>query len=196
MKGLKYIARQISLDQQRRQIEEQLRQRQHLRDMDRNKRRLQTMIDDVSSKSVDAELAGNHKQAVQLAAEVQRLKRCQQNIGVMSAQAELVMTVSEANRAMSDMMDSSGTLAREASRMFDPAAMAQVQADLMVTDERMKMMADHQAMLYEDMDMRDDADGEACLNEIMKSHRQKKQNKLLEDTRRQLSRLNHTISEK
>ena len=189
---LEEISRQRRDRTRRQQFAENLQYRQGMREISAGKRRIQALIDEYTAQAVDAEQGGQHDRAVRLALEARRLKQYLANSGGISAALESAHAVAAANRALSEILQTSGRLAEQTTRLADPAALGEVQAGMLTVSENMKLMMEQNDMLMEDM--RDDGApdseaGEAFLSQIMRSQSREQHKKLLQDTHRQLDRL-------
>ena len=159
------------------------------------KRRLQALVDDCAGRACAAEQAGAHDRAVRLALEAQRLKRYLSSSADVSASLEAAHAVATANRALTGILQASGSLADRAAQQMDAAALGAAQVNLMNINGSMELMMEQSEMLLDGLGAEEICDseaGEALLQEILHSQRRDRRSRLLEDTNRQLDRLRRT----
>lgn len=186
------ISRKRRARTRQQQIAESIQYRQNMRDVNSGKRRIEKLIEEYSSQAIAAERDGDHKRAVQLALEANRLKRYLAATGGVSAAVESAHAVSTANRALANILDASSGLMGQTAQMMDPMALGEAQANMISVSENMRLMMEQSDMMMEGME--DDVEnpdeaGEEILLQIMRSEQREKHDKLIRDTNRQLDRL-------
>lgn len=186
------IYRQRRARERQQQLEKDIQYRQNLRAVKAEKRRIESLVEDYSNKAVTAEREGHHDRAVRLAQEAGRLKKYLDSSGGISASLESAHAVATANRALTNIMVASGGLLETTSGMADPEALSRAQASMLSVNESMQMMLEQSDQLMEDLSEnsdRPDEAGEAFLQQILRSNRQQKHRRLIQDSNRQLDRL-------
>ena len=186
------LSRQRRARTRQQQIAESIEYRQNLRQVNAEKKRMQALIDEYAAQAAEAERGGQHDRAVRLAQEAHRLKQYLASSGGISAALETAHAVTTANRALANILEASGGLADKAARMVDPAALGEAQANMLAVNENMRMMMEQSDLMLEDIGEDDDRPNEAAeafLREIMRNVRNEKRSRVLQDTHRQLDRL-------
>lgn len=188
---LEDISRQRRAKARQQQMAENIQYRQNMREVNAGKRRIQALLEEYANQAVEAERSGQHSRAVSLAREAHRLKQYLASSGGISAALESAHAVSTANRALAGILEASGGLADTAARMMDPAALGEAQANMLAVNENMRLMMEQSDLLLEGIDDGEgpDAAGEAMLLEILQGQRREQHSKVLQDTNRQLDRL-------
>lgn len=192
---LEDISRQRRTRQRQQQIADDVQYRQNLREVNAGKRRLQALVDDCAGRACAAEQAGAHDRAVRLALDAQRLRRYLSSNADVSASLEAAHAVATANRALTGILQASGSLADRVAQQMDAAALGAAQVNLMNINGSMELMMEQSEMLLDGLGAEEICDseaGEALLQEILHSQRRDRRSRLLEDTNRQLDRLRRT----
>lgn len=194
-----------ALEQRRRMRERQkrvlqnIRYRQGVRDMDNAGNKVQQLIQSFSSMAVEKEKAGEHAQAVQLAAKARQLANYHSSSGSMRAQVEAGHALGTISQAMGDMLRASGGLMEKFIGFADPAALSQAQIGMQVMNENLALLM--QEGEWAALDLEDGAQGtpseaaEAFLRQIMADAGKEKRASLLKDTGKQLDRLKQIRAE-
>lgn len=167
--------------------------RQNLREVDRNERSMEKLVQQYAAMAVEAEKNGNHSLAVRMAAEAARLKKHQTVTGGMRGALEIAHAVQSTNRAMTDIMEISRNAAGPLMTDTQMPDAYTVQTELCVMQEQVQAMMEESEMLYEDLERVEDLpkneEGERYLKTLMTSSRKDKQLKLLQDTNSYLEKL-------
>ena len=189
---LEEVSRKRRARERQQQIAGDMRYRQNMREVNTGKRRIEKLIEEYASQAVSAEHDGDHDRAVRLALEANRLKRYLASTGGVSAALESAHAVAIANRALASILEVSGGFMGQTTRMMDPMALSEAQANMIGASENMRLMMEQSDMMMEGMV--DDGDGpdeagEEVLRQIMHSQHREKHDRLIRDTNRQLDRL-------
>ena len=186
------IVRRRRAKERGRRIAQDIGYRQGMREMENGQKKLKSLTEEYAAKAVEAEKSGNHAQAVGLALQAKRLKQYQTSSGAVKATLESARAVSVTNRAMMDILGGAGALAESAARMADPVALSEAQAGMLAAQEGMEVLMEGSEAAFgwmeEDRKNASEED-EACLAQLMESERRRRRSRAIEDTEKQLNRL-------
>ena len=192
MSYLDEIARRRRARERGQRIVQDIGYRQGMRDMENGQKKLKNLAEEYAQRAVEAEKSGDHAQAIQLALQAKRLRQYQTSSGAVKATLESARAVTVTNRAMMDILGGAGALAETAARMADPGALGQAQAGMLAAQESMEIMMEGSEAAFGWMEEgRETAseEDEACLNDLMESERRRRRSRAIEDTEKQLNRL-------
>ena len=188
-------ARQRRQREMRRRIMEDMEYRSHIRGVQGGQKELKNLIDHYTADAIEAEKLGNHRAALRLAAEAQRLKKFHSSSGDMRSALEAAHAMRATSSALANIINASGELMETSAGMVDPAALGSAQAGMLEITEQMRMMREQNEAMWEvfgeERGVEETQAGEAALSEILAAHK-KSQNKMLQDMNRKLENLQST----
>lgn len=181
--------------ERKKRLDADIHYRQEMCRVNQNVGKLQKLYDQYVQQAKDAEKAGEHQRAVQLACEAAKLKKYQLFTGSTKGTLEMAHTLNDTNRALFDAMKNTGAVADSLMDSTSAGDIISMQTNMEMIRQEMNAFMEQNELMFEAdeqcMDSSLQEIGEQYLKQLMAREKNTKKKSILDLTNQHLDKKEH-----